>query len=97
MIYAIIGLVFGIIGGILTPGFVPKVYAPYFSVALMAGLDTAFGGLRAAMEGDYDNVVFLSGFLVNIMLSVFYMVVILVLGMRIFNNLAIIRRLYLKK
>ena len=35
MIYAIIGLVFGIIGGILTPGFVPKVYAPYFSVALM--------------------------------------------------------------
>jgi small basic protein len=70
MIYAIIGLVFGIIGGILTPGFVPKVYAPYFSVALMAGLDTAFGGLRAAMEGDYDNVVFLSGFLVNIMLSV---------------------------
>jgi PleD family two-component response regulator len=27
----------------------------------------------------------------------FYMVVILVLGMRIFNNLAIIRRLYLKK
>ena len=53
MIYAIIGLVFGIIGGILTPGFVPKVYAPYFSVALM--------------------------------------------GMRIFNNLAIIRRLYLKK
>ena len=109
MIYAIIGLVFGIIGGILTPGFVPKVYAPYFSVALMAGLDTAFGGLRAAMEGDYDNVVFLSGFLVNIMLSVFfcyagimmdidfYMFFILVLGMRIFNNLAIIRRLYLKK
>ena len=109
MIYAIIGLVFGIIGGILTPGFVPKVYAPYFSVALMAGLDTAFGGLRAAMEGDYDNVVFLSGFLVNIMLSVFfcyagimmdidfYLIVILVLGMRIFNNVAIIRRLYLKK
>ncbi|MBQ9255629.1 MAG: DUF1290 domain-containing protein, partial [Acidaminococcaceae bacterium] len=27
----------------------------------------------------------------------FYLVVILVLGMRIFNNLAIIRRLYLKK
>ncbi|MBQ6912930.1 MAG: DUF1290 domain-containing protein, partial [Acidaminococcaceae bacterium] len=27
----------------------------------------------------------------------FYLIVILVLGMRIFNNLAIIRRLYLKK
>ena len=98
MIYAVIGLIFGIVGGILTPGFVPKIYAPYFSVALMAGL-----------EGDYDNVVFLSGFFVNIALSVFfcyagimmdidfYLIVILVLGMRIFNNIAIIRRLYLKK
>ena len=109
MIYAIIGLIFGIVGGVLTPGFIPKIYAPYFSVALMAGLDTAFGGLRAAMEGDYDNLVFISGFGVNILLSVFfcyagikmdidfYLIVILVLGMRIFNNLAIIRRLYLKK
>lgn len=109
MIYAIIGLIFGIVGGVLTPGFIPKIYAPYFSVALMAGLDTAFGGLRAAMEGDYDNLVFISGFVVNILLAVFfcyagikmdidfYLIVILVLGMRIFNNLAIIRRLYLKK
>ena len=109
MIYAIIGLIFGIVGGVLTPGFIPKIYAPYFSVALMAGLDTAFGGLRAAMEGDYDTLVFISGFVVNILLSVFfcsagikmdidfYLIVILVLGMRIFNNLAIIRRLYLKK
>ncbi len=109
MIYAVAGLIFGIVVGVLTPGFIPKVYAPYFSVALMAGLDTAFGGLRAAMEGDYDNTVFLSGFLVNMALAVFfcyagilmdidfYLVVILVLGMRIFNNLAIIRRLYLKK
>ena len=109
MIYAVIGLIFGVVGGILTPGFVPKMYAPYFSVALMAGLDTAFGGLRAAMEGDYDDMVFLSGFFVNIVISVFfcytgimmdidfYLIVILVLGMRIFNNVAIIRRLYLKK
>ena len=72
MIYAIIGLIFGIVGGVLTPGFIPKIYAPYFSVALMAGLDTAFGGLRAAMEGDYDNLVFISGFVVNILLSVFF-------------------------
>ena len=109
MIYAVIGLIFGVVGGILTPGFVPKMYAPYFSVALMAGLDTAFGGLRAAMEGDYDDMVFLSGFFVNIVISVFfcyagimmdidfYLIVILVLGMRIFNNVAIIRWLYLKK
>ena len=109
MIYALIGLILGSAVGILTPGIIPKLYAPYFSVALMAGLDTAFGGLRAAMEGDYDNTIFLSGFCVNILLSVFlcyagimmnidfYLIVNLVLGMRIFNNLAIIRRLFLKK
>ena len=79
MIYAVAGLIFGIVVGV------------------------------PAMEGDYDNTVFLSGFLVNMALAVFfcyagilmdidfYLVVILVLGMRIFNNLAIIRRLYLKK
>jgi len=109
MIYALLGLVLGVALAILAPGYIPKVYVPYFSVALMAGIDTAFGGLRAAMEGNYDNLVFLSGFLVNIILAVFfcyagimldidfYMIVILVLGMRSFNNLAIIRRLYLKK
>lgn len=109
MIYAIIGLIVGIALGIYAPGYIPKEYAAMFSVALMAGLDTAFGGLRAGMEGVYDNTVFISGFLVNIVLSAFfcyagvllgidfYMVVILVLGMRIFQNLAIIRRLYLKK
>jgi small basic protein len=109
MIYAIIGLIIGIVGGLYAPGYIPKEYAAMFSGALMAGLDTAFGGLRAALEGAYDNTIFLSGFLANILLAMFfcyagvllgidfYMVVILVLGMRIFQNLAIIRRLLLKK
>jgi len=109
MIYAIIGLIIGIVAGIYAPGYIPKEYAAMFSGALMAGLDTAFGGLRAALEGAYDNTIFLSGFLANILLAMFfcyagvllgidfYMVVILVLGMRIFQNLAIIRRLLLKK
>ena len=73
------------------------------------GVEYYVGPCETAMEGDYDNLVFISGFVVNILLSVFfcyagikmdidfYLIVILVLGMRIFNNLAIIRRLYLKK
>lgn len=109
MIYALIGLAIGIAAGIFAPGYIPKEYAAMFSGALMAGMDTAFGGLRAALEGAYDNTIFLSGFLANILLAVFfcyagvllgidfYMIVILVLGMRIFQNLAIIRRLLLKK
>ncbi len=109
MIYVVIGLVVGIIAGFFAPGYIPKEYATMFSVALMAGLDTAFGGLRAGMEGVYDNAIFLSGFFCNMLLAAFfcyagsllnidfYMVAILVLGTRIFQNLAIIRRLYLKK
>ncbi|MGI6263812.1 MAG: small basic family protein [Succiniclasticum sp.] len=107
MIYALLGLVLGVVLGILAPGYIPQSYAPYFSVALMSGLDTVFGGLRASMEGRYENTVFLSGFFVNMLVAVFfcyagtllnidfYLIVILVLGMRVFNNLAIIRRLYL--
>ena len=107
MIYAILGLAIGALLGYITPGVIPKMYASYFSVALMSALDTTFGGLRAAMENKYDNMVFLSGFLVNILVAEvfcyagnllnidFYLIVILVLGMRVFNNLAIIRRLYL--
>lgn len=109
MIYVLLGLALGVALGIVTPGYIPKSYAPYFSVALMSGLDTVFGGLRAAMENRYENTVFLSGFFVNMLVAVFfcsagtllnidfYLIVILVLGMRVFNNLAIIRRLYLEE
>jgi small basic protein len=110
MIYAMIGLVIGILAGVFAPGYIPKEFATIFSVALMAGLDTVFGGLRAGMEGVFDATIFRLRFLsVNIILAAFfcyagsllnidfYMVAILVLGMRIFQNLAIIRRLYLKK
>jgi len=70
MIYAILGLLLGGALGYFAPGYIPKDYVMLFSVALMAGLDTAFGGLRAAMEGNYDDTVFISGFLINILLSV---------------------------
>lgn len=109
MIAALLGLAIGIALAILAPGYIPKEYTTLFTVALMAGLDTAFGGLRAHLEGSYDDTVFITGFMVNIAMSVifcyvgflldidFYFIVILVLGMRVFQNIAIIRRLYLKK
>lgn len=72
MIYVLLGLALGVALGIVTPGYIPKSYAPYFSVALMSGLDTVFGGLRAAMENRYENTVFLSGFFVNMLVAVFF-------------------------
>jgi len=109
VIYAILGLVAGIVLGVFMPSYIPKEYAALFSVALMAGFDTAFGGLRSALEDVFDSTIFITGFFANIVMAAFfcyagnflgidfYMIVNLVLGMRIFNNVAIIRRLYMQK
>lgn len=94
---------------IVFPVYIPPEYGKMLSVALMAALDTAFGGIRSSMEGSYDNTVFITGFFTNAVLAAFlcyvgmilgidlYLVGILIFGMRIFQNLAAIRHLFLKK
>lgn len=84
-------------------------YAPYLSVAALAGLDTVFGGVRAGIEGRFQNDIFASGFLLNTLLAAalawlgdqigvnLALVAILVLGSRVFLNLSLIRRYYLNK
>ncbi len=107
--YAVAGLAIGIVAGIYSPFSLPPEYARYLAVAVMAGLDAVLGGVRASMNGTYDTEVFISGFFVNGILAAFliycgnmigidlYMVAVLIFGMRIFQNLAIIRRLYIGK
>ena len=87
----------------------PVEYAPYLSVAALVGLDTAFGGVRAGIEGRFQDDIFVSGFLLNTLLAGglvwfgkligvdFALVSVLVLGSRIFLNLSLIRRYYLNK
>ena len=84
-------------------------YAPYLSVAALAGLDTVFGGIRAGIEGRFQNDIFVSGFLLNTLLAAVLawvgdhfginlaLVAVLVLGARVFNNLSLMRRFYLNK
>ena len=43
--------------------------ARYTAIAVLAGLDTVLGGLRARMTNDFDDVVFISGFFVNALLA----------------------------
>lgn len=88
---------------------IPAGYAPYLSVAALAGLDTVFGGIRAGIEGRFQNDIFVSGFLLNTFLAVLLafvgdrlginlaLVAVLVLGARVFNNLSLMRRFYLNK
>ncbi len=84
-------------------------YAPYLSVAALAGLDTVFGGIRAGIEGRFQNDIFASGFMLNTLLAAaitwfgghigidLALVAVIVLGSRVFLNLSLIRRYYLNK
>lgn len=81
----------------------------YLGIACIAGLDTVLGGIRSAYERKYQNDIFISGFIANVVIAFFiaylgdkigtnlYPVVALVMGMRIFGNLGIIRRYLLQE
>ena len=109
MMLPIVGVLLGIAIGLLFPLSMPVEYGKFLAVALLASLDSVFGGLRSALEEKFDNAVFISGFFVNALLAVvlvfvgdrlgidLYYVASLTFGLRIFQNLAIIRRFFLKK
>jgi small basic protein len=109
MMLPVIGLIVGLLIGITFPISVPFAYAKFMSVALLASLDSVFGGLRAGIEEKFDNTVFITGFFTNALMAAglvyigerlgidLYYVALLAFGLRIFQNLAIIRRYFLKK
>ncbi len=109
MILPVLGLCVGIVLGSLTPILIPLAYSKFFSVALLASLDSVFGGLRAAVSGNFNDAVFISGFFTNALLAAFlvyvgdrlgidlYYVALLAFGFRIFQNLALLRRQLLRK
>lgn len=109
MALPLIGLVIGISLGAIFPMAIPVEYAKFMSVALLASLDSVFGGLRAGAEEKFDNTVFVTGFFTNALMAAglvyigeglgidLYYVALLAFGLRIFQNLAIIRRYFLRK
>lgn len=109
MILPALGLLLGILLGSFCPVLIPIAYGKLFSVALLASLDAVFGGLRAAAGDKFNNAVFISGFFTNALLATFlvyigdrlgidlYYVALLAFGFRMFQNLAYLRRLILKK
>ena len=102
MALPITGLILGLILGSLCPILVPIAYSKLFSVAILASLDAIFGGLRAAANNKFENVVFITGFFSNALMATFLVYIgdrlaLLAFGFRIFKNLATLRRHYLKK
>ncbi|HEU4540550.1 MAG TPA: small basic family protein [Jiangellaceae bacterium] len=101
-----IGLLLGIAAGLLLDVQVPLSLQPYLPIAVVAALDAVFGGVRAVMDGVFDDKVFVVSFISNVLIAAFIVflgdqlgvgaqlstAVIVVLGIRIFTNVANIRR-----
>lgn len=105
----LVGLVLGVTLGLLTDIQIPEVYGNYLSIAVLAALDSLFGGVRAHLQQIYDDKIFVSGFFFNIALAAglaflgvhlgvdLYLAAIFAFGVRLFQNIAIIRRILLTK
>ncbi|MEZ0165184.1 small basic family protein [Kineococcus sp. LSe6-4] len=103
---AAVGLVVGVLAGVLLQPEVPLALQPYLPIAVVAALDAVFGGLRAVLDGIFDDKVFVVSFLSNAVVAALIVYlgdqlgvgsqlstgVVVVLGVRIFSNAAAIRR-----
>ncbi|HLS73251.1 MAG TPA: small basic family protein [Actinomycetaceae bacterium] len=104
--FAVIGLIIGVVVGIIVEPTVPQALQPYLPIAVVAALDALFGGLRAYLDGIFDDRVFVVSFLSNVLIAAVLVflgdqlgvgtqmttAVVVVLGIRIFSNTAAIRR-----
>ena len=103
---AVVGLVVGIVAGLFLEPTVPIWLQPYLPIAVVAALDAVFGGLRAVLDGIFDDKVFVVSFVANVLVAALIVYlgdqlgvgaqlstgVVVVLGVRIFSNVASIRR-----
>ena len=92
MIYIsiIIGCILGAIIGMNAP-VISYTYSSYLAIAIIAALDTVFGGITSVLNKNFDLKIFLSGFF-----DIYLAAVVVFVG-RMFTNLAIIRRHYVDK
>ena len=104
----LIGSIIGALIGITAPT-IPYTYSNYLAIAIVAALDSVFGGIVAIIKGNFDLKVFVSGFFGNAIIAMLltflgiklnvdiYLAAIIVFVGRMFTNLSIIRRHLLDK
>lgn len=109
LLLALLGITLGILLGLNVPLVLPVHYAVYTSVAVLAAMDSVMGGIRTAMEDKFDHVIFTTGFFTNALLAAglvfvgerlgidLYLAAVVAFGVRLFQNVSIIRRHLLKK
>ena len=104
----LIGCILGALIGMNAP-MISYTYSSYLAIAIIAALDSVFGGITSVLKGNFDLKIFVSGFFGNAILSILltylgeklnvdiYLAAIVVFVGRMFTNLAIIRRYYIDK
>lgn len=102
----LLGLLAGVVLGILWEPTVPQIIQPYLPIAIVAAMDALFGAFRAYLEGTFSDRVFVVSFVSNVLIAAAIVfvgdqigvgsqlstAVVVVLGIRIFTNVAAIRR-----
>ena len=104
----LVGCVLGAIIGINAP-IISYTYSSYLAIAIIAALDSVFGGIASVINKNFDLKIFISGFFGNAILAILltilgqrlnvdiYLAAIVVFVWRMFMNLGTIRRYYVEK
>ena len=104
----LIGCILGAIIGMNTP-MISYTYSSYLAIAIIAALDSVFGGIASVIKKNFDLKIFISGFFGNAILAILltilgqklnvdiYLAAIVVFVWRRFRNLGTIRRYYVEK
>ena len=103
---AALALVIGVVLGLVLDPTVPPALLPYLPIVVVAALDAVFGGVRAKLDGIFDDKQFVISFVSNVLVAALIVYlgdqlgvggqlstgVVVVFGVRIFGNVAAIRR-----
>ena len=104
----LIGCILGALIGMNAP-MISYTYSSYLAIAVIAALDSVFGGITSVINKNFDLKIFVTGFFGNAILAILltilgqrlnvdiYLAAIVVFVGRMFINLAIIRRYFVDK
>lgn len=104
----LIGCILGAVIGLNAP-MISYTYSSYLAIAIIAALDSVFGGIASVINKNFDLKIFISGFFGNAILAILltilgqklnvdiYLAAIVVFVWRMFMNLGTIRRYYVEK
>ncbi|MDO4744835.1 MAG: small basic family protein [Clostridia bacterium] len=107
--WIVVGLLAGMLGGLFANVVISPEFSKYVAIAILACIDTVVGAGVAHLQKTFDVKIFFSGFFMNAFIAAAFTYIgsllnfdmaiaaTLVFGTRIFNNFAVMRRLFFSK